>query len=398
MLNLIKKYWLVWFLKKLNKYLIQKIPAVVILGTLILWYFLTGKRKKLNDEKKWAFWERIDSKQDNAWALFTYAKNKNEIQSYYFYAKGNVEERIITIGSLWRYKTFLEAWVFISSHWGLTEPVQVKIFNKLFSRLIGKKKYIFLNHWVTKDDVSQFQSKKVLGADAFVTTSDKESKYVLKLFWYSENQVRTTWFPRFDYFTHDSKSNKETILCIPTRRSYINTEQEFLGSEFYKEYYTLWQLMNSFLVSKKIKLKVILHFEFEKYLRHFTDQNTDYVEFTIMQDIDLKNEIATSCCVITDYSSIWFDVGYYWIPVLYYFMDYENFRDNHYKEGYFNYETMWFGPISRNWDDLLKNISALQKNWRDRWNKYSTRIKNFFKYNDQDNSERVFNKIIALND
>ena len=63
---------------------------------------------------------------------------------------------------------------------------------------------------------------------------------------------------------------------------------------------------------------------------------------------------------------------------------------NQYHEGYFNYKTNGFGTICNNINDTIFEIISTIKNNCSIKRKYLIRIKNFFKYNDYKNCERLY--------
>ena len=95
--------------------------------------------------------------------------------------------------------------------------------------------------------------------------------------------------------------------------------------------------------------------------------------------------------MVTDYSSVFFDFAYLKKPVLYY--QNESFDDFHYGKGYFDYETMAFGEIVHNEDDLVKMIMEYVENDCKMKDKYKSRVDKFFKFNDRNNRKRLYDWI-----
>ena len=63
--------------------------------------------------------------------------------------------------------------------------------------------------------------------------------------------------------------------------------------------------------------------------------------------------LKESSMLITDYSSVFFDVAYMHKPIIYYQFDRDAFRQGHYQEGYFSYDD-GFGPVAFDTESLLK--------------------------------------------
>ena len=115
--------------------------------------------------------------------------------------------------------------------------------------------------------------------------------------------------------------------------------------------------------------------------------------FSINNYCNYQELLLKSSLLITDYSNLFFDFGYLKKPIIYTHFDYEDYRNNHHEEGYFDYNKLGFGPICKDIQCTnneiiyeLKNNCILRK-------KYLKRINNYFAYFDDNNSKRVFQEI-----
>ena len=59
---------------------------------------------------------------------------------------------------------------------------------------------------------------------------------------------------------------------------------------------------------------------------------------------DVQQLLKESLLLITDYSSVFFDMMYMNKPVNFYQFDEKQYRKSHYKEGYLNYQNV--GPVT----------------------------------------------------
>ena len=101
--------------------------------------------------------------------------------------------------------------------------------------------------------------------------------------------------------------------------------------------------------------------------------------------------------MVTDYSSVYFDFGYLKKPVIYYQEDREKFFEGQvYQKGYFDYDTMGFGPYYTDYDKFIDNLIKIIKNDCVLDKKYLNVINSTFKYYDTKNCERVYNEIMKL--
>ena len=94
--------------------------------------------------------------------------------------------------------------------------------------------------------------------------------------------------------------------------------------------------------------------------------------------------------LITDYSSVFFDVGYMEKPVIYYQFDLEEFRKYHYQEGYFSYEKHGFGPVVQTEEALVNAVYECAGNDFRIQKEYRARLEAFYSVRDELNCERTY--------
>jgi CDP-glycerol glycerophosphotransferase (TagB/SpsB family) len=100
--------------------------------------------------------------------------------------------------------------------------------------------------------------------------------------------------------------------------------------------------------------------------------------------------------LITDYSSVFFDVAYLRKPIVYYQFDKEEFRQYHYHKGYFEYERNGFGPVCETLEALVDAIYSIADNGFAMADKYIQRVKACYEMEDTDNCKRTFDAISSL--
>jgi hypothetical protein len=86
-----------------------------------------------------------------------------------------------------------------------------------------------------------------------------------------------------------------------------------------------------------------------------------YVEVLDWKDIDVQDVIARSRMLVTDYTSVAFDVALLGKPVAYYQFDRrEFFSSGHlFRRGYFDYDRDGFGPVAHTQEELLAALEEL---------------------------------------
>lgn len=108
-------------------------------------------------------------------------------------------------------------------------------------------------------------------------------------------------------------------------------------------------------------------------------------------------DMRKTALVVTDYSSAAFDYAYFNRPVIYTQFDKEEFYAHHtYQEGYFDYQTMGFGPVCYDYESTVQAIIRAIENNCVMEEKYQKRVDEFFAYRDNHNCERIYQEILKL--
>ena len=100
--------------------------------------------------------------------------------------------------------------------------------------------------------------------------------------------------------------------------------------------------------------------------------------------------------LVTDFSSVFFDVAYMKKPVIYYQFDKEEFRKRHLQKGYFSYEEDGFGDVFCSADDVINKIVEYRVNNFEMEEKYLKRVDKFFERRDRNNCKRIVDEINKL--
>lgn len=349
----------------------------------------------MKNKRIWLLSDRPNFADDNAKHLFKYSHNIcDNTKKYYVVNKDSqsyddmkkISNNIVAFGSLRHQILYLFSEKVISSYVNenFINPFYF-ITPALYSGLNTASRY-FLQHGVTKDDISEFVKKYDKNLSLIVTVSDLERESFLEDGYnYDENVIQTLGFPRFDNLT---SSNKKQILFAPTWRIDLTNKKRLLESQYY-------QTLNNFFNNEKLKnileennysLVFKPHPELEKYC----DLLDIPENVKISKEESYQELFRDSSILITDYSSIFFDFAYLKKAVIYYQKD----EDYHYQEGYFKYDLHGFGPVIKNEENLVDEIESNIKSDCIMDEKYAQRVDNFFKYTDKNNSKRVYEWIL----
>ena len=350
----------------------------------------------------WLFMDRQENADDNAEHLYKYAvTQKDNIKKYFtvsdefgdFTRLSNLPN-VLEFYSIKQRLVYLFAEKIISSHpdENILNPFMGKNV-KSYSGLINSDK-IFLQHGVTKDNVSSWLHKSDKNLKLITTVSDAERKSFLDPGYnYDENIIQTLGFPRFDNLKTNEKTKRQ-ILIAPSWRTDLHnmTIKYIMDSNYFKTINSLINNKTLISIAEKYDYKIIFKphpmvygyvdlFETNEYVT--IDEKTTYQE--LFKDSDL---------LITDYSSIAFDFSYMKKPIIYYQHD----DDYNFKEGYFKYKTMGFGDVITDENILIGKIEEYLKNDCKMEEIYAKRVNSFYKYNDKNNCKRVYDATLNLKD
>lgn len=375
--------------------------------------------KLLKHQEIWIISDRLMKADDNGEALFTYintvAKSR-KIKSYFLIDKSTDDaKRISKVGKIIDYNSFrykvmaLLCDKFISSQAGDYVFNRFNVYKYVYKNMIFPQKYIFLQHGVTKDDLSNWLNRYNTRLNMVVTVTKPEyASFLTYNYYFNEEQVKLTGFPRFDYL-HDESNESRIITVMPTWRGYltgaldIKSEKRALSNSFSESRYC--KMFKEFFSSNKLvdilrqhdyTIQLMLHPNMpQECIKYFECPN----EIVVLDSNTRYRDIfAKSRLIITDYSSTVFDFAYMRKPVLYYQADADEFFSGKhtYKKGYFDYEKDGFGEIAYNADELVVLLNEYLENKCQVKEKYLNRIENTFCFDDKDNCKRVYEEICKL--
>ncbi len=230
------------------------------------------------------------------------------------------------------------------------------------------------------------------------------SKYEIKnlehpIYGYEDKSVlRLTGIPRYDGLVSD---DKKQILITPTWRAYISMPPimgqsrpyypEFKNTNYYKIYYKLLTDNKLIETARKTGYKLI-------YLLHpiISSQIVDYpdidgVEIIPATTVNYEKILTESSLMLTDYSGVQFDFAYMRKPVVYY---HPPKLPPHYKEGGFFYDSMGFGEICTEHQQMVDCLCEYMENNCEMKPFYKDRADDFFAYSDLESCKRIYDDMM----
>lgn len=260
-------------------------------------------------------------------------------------------------------------------------------------RFIGQRQVFFLQHGVTamKQVAYLFGKRGSSPMTYFLTTSRAEQKIITENFGYDTRHAPILGFSRWDLLKDTSDSVDPFILVMPTWRQWLEgvDDETFVSSEYFQRYSELIsdEDLMSLLDTHGLRLKFFIHPKFSEQIAHFKT-TSEHVDLIPMGTQPL-NELMMQCkALVTDYSSVAWDVLYMDKPVVFYQFDQQRYLDE--VGAYIDLETELPGQVTHEKEELLDALRELadteyQLSERDR--KDAAR---WFNAKDTNNRKRTF--------
>lgn len=284
-------------------------------------------------------------------------------------------------------------------------PVERRLFQDL-----ALYRYVFLQHGVTKDDLSRWINGKDIRL--LVTAARKEYESIVDPhggYVYTDREVALTGFARHDLLLEKARSAQhDAILIMPTWRRYLTDETGRTGNArgrvegFAESSYTRHWL--EVITSLRLKdqaeaLGARIVFAPHPNMAMYLDELDlpDWVEIVdVRQGHNYQDLFARARMLITDYSSVAFDVAYIERPVLYYQFDADQFfKGEHvYMPGYFEYRRDGFGPVFTEVVEVVDGACRILVDGPEA--KYEARARDFFAYRDGRCCARIVDQLRNL--
>ena len=347
----------------------------------------------------WLISENPNEACDNGYILFKYIReHRKDINVYYVIKKKSKDyDKVSSLGNIIHHKS-LKHWIYYLNAKRIIVTQKyanpsMALFHILHKYNILKTPRVFLQHGITKDNAEMFYYDRCKFR-LFICGAKEEYKYISKTFGYPKENVVYTGFSRFDNLDIKNKTNN-LILITPTWRNYINNQNDF--DSFMSNYYKILnnkELIN-YIEKNNITLQLVLHKNMSKF--NVNNNFNKNIKINHNNEVDIQDLINKASLLVTDFSSIFFDIVYREVPIIYYQFDKENYRKNQLEEGYFSYEKNGFGDIFENSDLIVNKIIYYINNNFKVEDIYLKRMNIFFERKDKENSKRILEEIIKIN-
>lgn len=336
--------------------------SVCNLFKMVVAYFLSNFVKS-KYKNMWLIAERGYDAHDNGLVLYRYLKNNYpHINVKYVIDRNNKDSMEIDDNDIIEYKSFkhylayVSSIVLISTHiYGFSPNIELSLFLDRKNVKIYRGKKIFLQHGIIKDNIVGLHYPNIT-LDVFCCGALKEFNFIKENFGFPNDVVQYTGLARYDNLVRNI-DEENFILIMPTWRKWLNNSaiDEFKETEYFKKYHSLLKNMNG-----KQKIIFCLHPEFIKFRDTFLDLKNNNLEIASYDDYSIPFLIKNCKFLITDYSSVFFDVTYMNKNTIFYQFDRDRFQSEHYSKGYLDYND--FGFVCSTEEEILKNVRYCENN------------------------------------
>ncbi|WP_220738860.1 CDP-glycerol glycerophosphotransferase family protein [Leuconostoc miyukkimchii] len=361
-------------------------------------------RKQLKNKHIWISYEKnAMGAHDNAFAFFEYMYNHEHHDQFYYVIRkdspefknlANMNNRVLKFMSLKYFIYMFSSELFISSdtkYHGYNLHQRDSWLGQRMSRV----KEVYLQHGVNGlKQVPAFHKKRGL-LDFIVVPDEYERRMVLDQWGYDEHQVTTTGLARWDKYTDltDTIPYKQ-IFVMPTWRKWMDgmTPEKFVETPFYQQYQQFLSSpkLKELLTKNNTRIAFFLHPYFKNYVHLFKVDKTIIDQHDYL-DVDMGKEIQKSSMMISDYSSVLWDMYYLEKPVLFYQFDRSEYLLT--EKSYMDYETELFGDETFDFKETIEIIEEYIKRDFLEKDQYKSMRNKYFSYMDNNNSERIYHAI-----
>lgn len=356
----------------------------------------------------WLVYEKFsETAQDNAYYFFRYCmeqlSDKNKKNIYYIIDKDsadyhNVEKygkHVIKFMSFQHCLYYMAAKMMISTD-SRTHAYAWRAKNSLLLLMARKKKLAFLQHGVTafKKVDHIFGKKSPSNISLFFVTSQFEQDIVFENFGFKREEIPIAGFTRWDALEDKRDEADKQILIMPTWRNWLEdvTDEEFVQSDYFKNYMKLLndEKLCTWLAGKKVRLMMYIHPKFRNYMGDFSAANPQ-VTLIPFGEQPLNELIMRCSMLVTDYSSVAWDVYYMGKPVVFYQFDYETYNIAH--KSYIDMKTELIGDRTETLEGLVPLIQEYVERDFVLKEEYAEKRMDYYAYEDRNNCQRTYEVI-----
>lgn len=435
-----KSYWvfdnkILTFIKKTNSFMIAPLTKKKVFKreiALLLDFYKHGDETELrlkcialrlaywltkpyfSRKRIWLTQDKIFKAGDNGEYFYRYVQQQKnpKIKIYYVVSKSSPDyvrlkkefKTIVAFNSAFHRLLALHTDLFLATH---VDVINCNGFYKktqqYFKDLLNGR-VVCLAHGLTIQKIAQYQNRVFDNTVLYFFASKYEVENVKHpaYDYYDDNMLQLTGHARYDGLISDEK---KIILITPTWRRGITTgkaskgatygySKNFKNSDYFKIYNSLISDKRLLKIAQQYGYRIIylLHPAMSPQLQDFSSNEVVSV-IAATGDVSYEKILTESSLMVTDYSGVQFDFAYMQKPIIYY---HPAVLPPQYEAGGLDYETMGFGPICVNHEEIIEQLCRNIENGCQMDELYRARVQDFFEYSDHNNCARIYEKVIEF--
>lgn len=366
----------------------------------------------------WVFSDREDEADDNAEHFYRWIRKYHpEINAWFLLSRSSddwgrlKEEGFRLISTIWLRKLLiLNSRYNISSQLDyVSEGLSTDFYGDLMRFL-----FVFLGHGINQNDQSHWYNNNEIDLIVAATPAEYSAFSANDTpYYFTRKNTILSGLPRFDSLLAKAAQTKveeiNYVLIMPTwrgslvdDRSKLKPSHEIHGALCESDYIKSWRRLLSSeelqSVATRHSLKIVFmpHPSALSYLDEF--KIPEHVKVFTKKNISIQQLFCRTAVMITDYSSVAFEMGFLHRPVIYYQFDWDQFYGgaHNWREGYFKYDRDGFGPVVKTQNELISELEKYLINNRQPSDTFLKRMETAFPNRDGQACRRLYNKLCSL--
>jgi len=254
---------------------------------------------------------------------------------------------------------------------------------------------VFLQHGIHLSP--EALNRRTTGYDIIITSAHEETAALERATGYGNHLVETV-LPRFDALVPYESSR--TVLMMTTWRRFLPSPmaapsaEPFEGSA-YERFLTAVlgsKSLHDVLCAHDYQFVIVPHANIAEALTEMQPAH-DRISLDTAHSESVQERLLKCSVLITDYSSVHFDVAYMGRPVIYAQFDRDEYEVKHAHRSWFDFATDGFGPVVTTVGDLVAELDKTLSRGATREARYTDRAQRFFGTIDHRNTARVVEAI-----
>lgn len=360
----------------------------------------------------WLVGERPETARDNGRALFEHLRTTRPEAAVYYVITADspmrpAVERLgnVVVHSSWRHRVLMLHADVLANAYSIKHMLPSRWHPGAYMRQCAWRTgayRVYLKHGV---HLSPYAVKRANGGyDLLAAVGDREAQALTATSGYG-SQVVVTGLPRYDALVRPPVPSR-SILFMPTWRRYLvptlfsaddqamvpyegSTYQRFLSDLLGSD------RLASLLERHDLTLDVVPHYNLRGLIAA-GERAGGRVRVLDGATADIPALLRSCDLLVTDYSSVQFDVAYVGTPVVYCHFDEAEYTSEHGSFSWFEAERDGFGPVARDVGSALDAVARYAERGFVREARYAERVAAVFAHSDRRSCERLTRAIDEL--